>query len=144
MRLVWSERLRTGIREIDLQHQGFIDIINDLEDFCHESPARGSQARGRDLDRILAQLVAYAEFHFATEDALMGRHLPESSPHLLVHARAHAGFGQHIQAFRRRPEGERLAAAGQLLDHLKRWLEQHILGVDKKLVELIEARHDHA
>lgn len=132
MRLVWSEQLRCGIREIDLQHQGFIEIVNDLDDFCHGNPARAS------LDQILAQLTVYAEFHFETEDALMGSYLAEDSSHLIAHTRAHARFSERIQAFRARPEAERLAAASELLDHLEHWLLHHIMGSDKDMAALID------
>ena len=131
MRLVWGEKFRTGIREMDLQHQGFIEIVNDLEDFCQGNAAQA------DLDQILAQLSAYAEFHFETKEALMGNHLAETTPHYLAHSNAHARFSEHIQAFRKLPKAERQAAIADLLAYLKRWLEQHIMGIDKKLAELI-------
>jgi hypothetical protein len=67
MRLNWNAELVTGVRQIDLQHQELIELINELES-AHE--------RGQDdlaLADVLPRLTSYALFHFCTEEGLMAK-----------------------------------------------------------------------
>ena len=67
MRLIWTPELVTGVRQIDLQHQELIDLINEL-DAAHES--------GLDdlaLADVLSRLTSYVLFHFGTEEGLMAK-----------------------------------------------------------------------
>lgn len=130
MHLVWREALRTGLRDIDLQHRELIEIINDLEDAC------GGTGEIASIDAILARLSAYAVFHFETEEALMRTQLPAASAHAEAHLQAHGDFAARLQAFRVLGEAARVQRSAALHDFLKTWFVDHVMGTDKALARL--------
>lgn len=73
MRLIWTPELVTGVRQIDLQHQELIDLINELES-AHESGQHTAA-----LSEVLPRLTGYALFHFATEEGLMAKVAPSAA-----------------------------------------------------------------
>jgi len=122
MPLHWNDTLATGVRQIDLQHQELIEILNELE----AAHAAGHAAEA--LDEVLPRLEAYVLFHFATEEGLAAAHDPD---HVAAHRREHAGFAARVAELRAGP----LAAADlpALIDYLKRWLVEHIMKTDRAL-----------
>lgn len=131
MRLNWTPALATGIRQIDLQHQELIDIINELE----AAHVAGEQARA--LDEVLPRLSAYVLFHFGTEEAMMAG-LRGAERHAERHTAEHREFAAEVAAvaaLRGGPDaGVDLTA---LLDYLKRWLLGHIMQTDRELATLL-------
>lgn len=128
MELTWTAEMATGARQIDLQHQELIALINVLE---------RDHAAGRDaaaLDEALPKLAAYVLFHFGTEEALM-LSSGIAAEHFAQHKQWHSDFAARIAAWRGRP-----AAAHdlpELIDYLKTWLVQHIMRADRELVAIL-------
>lgn len=130
MPLIWNNTLATGVRQIDLQHQELIEMINELE-WAH---AAGREADA--LDDILPRLAAYVLFHFGTEEALMPT--AAAYPKAEEHRRQHQEFADQVAALRNRPVAA--IELDPLIDYLKRWLIEHIMKTDQDLARHISAK----
>jgi hemerythrin-like metal-binding protein len=116
--------MATGVRQIDLQHQELIALINELE----AALAAGREAQA--LGEALPKLTAYILFHFGTEESLM-KNSGIASEHFALHKQQHKSFAEHIGALRSHPDAATLPA---LIDYLKTWLVEHIMRSDRDLV----------
>lgn len=131
MRLVWNESLRTGIHDIDLQHQELIEIINELEAANEEEQAAA------DIDKGIARLFDYVFFHFETEESIIRSRI-EGTPHADRHVQEHLQFVGHLEAFKKLSGERQRQALVPLLDYLKHWLLAHVMGTDQELARSIE------
>lgn len=132
-RLTWNNSLETGIRQIDLQHQELIDMINELETAYldgHDDNA---------LNRLLPRLTTYVVFHFGTEEGMV-RKFAAGTPHAEHHLSEHGKFTQKIATMKQVSATGKRQALGELVDYLKTWLLEHIMKTDKELGKLIQAR----
>lgn len=132
MPLTWNLSLATGIRQVDLQHQELIDIINDLE--AAHLAGRQEQA----LQELLPQLAAYALFHFGTEEAMMKKSA-EYGGHIARHLGEHRAFTEKVAAFRARPVIP--AELAELVAYLNAWLVEHIMKTDREMASLLPGQH---
>lgn len=130
MPLTWTDTLATGIRQIDLQHQELIEIINELE----TAHAAGRQAEA--LDEVLPRLTAYVLFHFATEEALMPA--AAAYAHAEKHRQQHQEFAARVAALRSQPTAS--IDLDTFIAYLKRWLVEHIMKTDHDLARHIAGR----
>ena len=83
----WSDALNIGIPEIDSQHQGLVDTINEL----WEAIVR--KAEESDVARILDELQRYVVSHFTAEEALMR---VQGYPRFEEHREEHRAFQARI------------------------------------------------
>lgn len=130
MTLRWTTTLETGNRQIDLQHQELVDLLDELA---------AAHASGRDeeaLREILPRLASYVLFHFATEEMLMAA-LPASNAHAVAHRRAHREFSTRIETLQARTAAGEQPPLAPLIDYLTSWLREHIMHTDRELVALI-------
>ena len=125
MPLIWTDTLATGIRQIDLQHQDLIELINALE------TAHAGGHRQTALEEVLPRLSAYALFHFGTEEAMMGK-LP--AEHAERHRRQHQVFTDRVETMRQAPAAN--IDLAELIAYLKQWLIEHIMKTDRELARL--------
>lgn len=132
MPLTWNLSLATGIRQVDLQHQELIDIINDLE--AAHLAGRQEQA----LQELLPQLAAYALFHFGTEEAMMKKSA-EYGGHIARHLDEHRAFTEKVATFRARPVTP--AELAELVAYLNAWLVEHIMKTDREMASLLPGQH---
>jgi hemerythrin-like metal-binding protein len=133
MLLTWNSNLGTGIRQIDLQHQELIEMINELEVAYldgHDDNA---------LNRLLPRLTSYVVFHFGTEEGMV-RKFAAGTLHAEHHLGEHRKFTQKIAEMKEMPGTDKHLALGGLVDYLKSWLLEHIMKTDKELGKLIQAR----
>ena len=120
--ITWDDRYSVD-PAMDPQHKKFFEILNRL----HDAMLSGA---GREIhNRTLLELAAYTRTHFRSEEALLGR---RGYPELVAHKQMHEGFIAQVR------ELESKIAAGQhvltvdLLQFVKTWLSDHILGADAK------------
>lgn len=128
MRLTWTAEMATGVRQIDMQHQELIALINDLEN----AHAAGREAAA--LDEALPRLAAYVLFHFGTEESLM-KNSGIASAHFALHKQQHKSFAARIDTLRSRPDAA--TELPGLIDYLKTWLVEHIMRSDRELVAIL-------
>lgn len=126
MTIVWTVELETGLRQIDLQHQELVDLINE---------AASAHEQGRDkemLDQILPKLSAYVIFHFSTEESLLSS-AGVANLHAAAHREMHRDFTCQIQRLKQASTEGNRDALPELVEYLQRWLVNHIMVTDKEL-----------
>ena len=66
---VWDQNFVTGLPEVDEQHHALVDLFNELSRSLFLSDASREVVLNDTFDR----LVAYTQYHFRDEEALMPR-----------------------------------------------------------------------
>ena len=121
----------TGVRQIDLQHQELVRLINEME----RAHAVGQSSTA--LDDILPSLTTYALFHFGDEELLLAQ-VAEGTAYAEHHLKEHRSFVDEIQrliASRASQSDSDLVEV--LTRYLADWLVQHISGTDRVLARLL-------
>lgn len=129
--LTWNDRYSVRIRTFDAQHKQLFDCLNELHDAMKRGLANSA------VQSILMRLVGYTRSHFAAEEEAMARlAYPDYEPHQQVHRLLTARVNEFVERFRR---GE-LTLSISLMEFLRDWLEQHIVGMDQQYSEYMNAR----
>lgn len=119
----WSDAMSVGNLHIDEQHQILIDTINQLA-------SAESQNDRPVVSMIIDELVAYAAFHFQFEEQLIEA---GGYPDVDKHRRIHHGFVEWVTKARDEFIYQRRAQlGGRILNFLRDWLHDHILGEDQR------------
>ena len=114
----WSERFSVGVRALDDQHRGLIEMINTMH----------GKTDGGTMFDVVMQMFNYATVHFASEEKLM---LAHSYPEVDQHVREHKAFLAKTTDFSGR-DFSKPEARAQVASYLREWLTHHILDVDMK------------
>ena len=126
--LEWSERLATGIPEIDSQHKRIVDMVNQMREAMEKGDTEA-------VGRVIPDMVDYTISHFAFEEALMEE---AGYRFLMPHRRVHQLFTRRIPEFQ-----ARYAAGEDILEELHtmlvRWLANHIQNEDHGYVAAVQA-----
>lgn len=124
MLFVWDDTCKTGIDEIDKDHQAMVKLINDL----YEAMQDGSG--GALLLPIFSALKRYTETHFVKEEAFMAEcGAPEQEKHLQEHQ---VMISKLADLEYRHRHGE-AAISLQTLTLLRDWFKNHICLTDKEM-----------
>jgi len=130
----WYDNFATGIERIDEQHRRLVEILNDLA--SHIAFA----ADDLSLDALLASLVDYTLYHFATEEAVWGEYLA-GDPAEAAHRQEHQAFvARVLQAKAEYGDRGVEELVQDLLSLLTLWLASHILEKDRHLAKVVLAR----
>lgn len=133
MPIIWNSNLVTGIRQVDLQHQELIELINELES-AHNS---GQDAVA--LADVLPRLMTYVFFHFNEEETITSR-VADGMEHFERHIAEHRQFTDLISKLKfDQPENVSQAVADLVL-YLQTWLIEHIMKTDMQLAAIYHAR----
>jgi len=117
----WTSEMSVGIAELDEQHQGLVDLLNRF----HERMMAG---RGRGMvDGVLAELLRYAEIHFASEERLFAEH---GYPEALAHQAEHKSFTARVRELRAEVASGKQFVSLTALNFLRDWIADHVLNVD--------------
>lgn len=127
----WNSNLSVGVTSIDAQHQNLFAMARELRDAMESGT--GSLVVGRLLDR----LASYTNMHFAHEERLMQLH---GYPGLEVHREEHNRLRQRVEDYRLSLRQGHSCINLQLLLFLKRWLVEHIGGMDQDAAGYLETR----
>ncbi len=129
----WQESFRTGIQEIDEQHQELVALLNHVANYATFTPDKYL------LKQTLAKLFEYAEYHFQCEEDIFAAVFP-NEPETIKHKKTHTSFIKRLRKFEKAlnstpPDLE----IEELLSFLAGWLATHILNSDKHMVLRINA-----
>ncbi len=117
----------TGVRQIDLQHQELVRLINQME----RAHAAGQSSTA--LDDILPSLTTYALFHFGDEELLLAQ-VAEGTAYAEHHLKEHRNFVAEIQRLISSRASQSDAELVEVLTrYLANWLLTHISGTDRVL-----------
>ena len=127
----WSPLFKTGLEEVDLQHQRLVELLNQLaQDADSAQPSY--------IDAALNDLAQYAIHHFGCEERIMSvTHV--DSRHADAHRLAHERFIQQVGGWMKQRQSNQSLSLWQLLDFLASWLTFHILGEDQALGRQVQA-----
>ncbi len=119
----WKVDYNLGIEDIDYQHHYFMNLINRLSEELSTVTAPARQAA------LIAELNAYARFHFISEENIMQK---AGYPQLEIH-REH-----HLDLIRQLNSREALLKlensnqrADEIIGFLSEWFLQHTTGEDR-------------
>ncbi|MGK7295067.1 MAG: GGDEF domain-containing protein [Candidatus Wenzhouxiangella sp. M2_3B_020] len=128
----WNRSFVTGLETVDEQHRHLVDLINSLG---HRSAS--NDVSGGDLDALFRELIDYADYHFAEEEALMDQ-VGIDARHIRSHRENHRRFLREVELLRQEGNGtESRHHAPAVLDYLVHWLTYHILGQDQDMARQI-------
>ena len=133
MPITWNSNLVTGIRQIDLQHQELIELINELES-AHNS---GQDAVA--LADVLPRLKSYIFFHFNEEETITSR-VADGMDHFERHIAEHRQFTDLISKLKFDQPEKVSQAVDDLVSYLQVWLIEHIMKTDMQLAAIYHAR----
>jgi len=131
---LWDPRFETHLEEVDGQHHRLVDLINAFSSRLGEQ----GELDPASLGSLHADLVAYARYHFDTEEKLMDAEGLDRR-YVERHRQEHQDFCRHVDAGLAGPGAPPAVAAGKLLEYLVHWLTYHILGSDQSMARQIAA-----
>lgn len=136
----WTEKLITGVPEIDKQHRVLVDSINEanirlMDD--HDIKV---------VEQITKDLLSYAIYHFETEEDLMQQmgYERESAADAQLHQKQHREFSAQVLAVRDGLRDGKAISREDLLSFLNGWLVSHIMNTDQRLGAFIKQKRNTA
>lgn len=129
----WSDAMLTGVAEIDSQHRILVDTLIEAQ-----AKLTGNLSDPL-FEQITRDLLAYAIYHFDTEEKLMRRHDYAAAvpADMAAHLAQHRRFSEQVVALRTDGRAGTPGAREALLDFLRDWLIGHILTSDQHLGRFI-------
>ncbi len=121
----WDDSFSVGIVEIDEQHRRWIEIINELHDSIMDK-----DISAQTTNRILHEMIDYANFHFAFEEDYMER---INYAELRKHRYQHEFFRKNLLTRLQEERAGGLLRNTDVMRILMSWLQKHILEEDKKI-----------
>lgn len=126
--LGWDPLLELGHDIIDAEHCILHKLIVDFESAANQDASKD------ELIRILKEIIAYAEFHFASEEKIMADY---QYPELKEHATFHSTLLAEVRDKCVELQQDKIESA-QLYAFLLNWFAFHTSHEDKKLVRFIK------
>jgi hemerythrin len=132
----WSDSLSTGIDEIDKQHKFLVSTLNEA------NRKLAADASRQTLEQILVDLIGYAIYHFEIEESLMKlfEYEAECADDATLHIQDHRSFAQRMAAWRNDMRNGLEVDGNEILQFLKQWLTNHILGRDHRMAQWVLAK----
>ena len=127
----WVDAIKINIREIDIQHQRWIDIHNSLDEVL----TKGSyQEVEKTAIETLKAMHDYSHVHFKFEEAFMQK---IQYPDLIEHRRMHKDFSTLIYQHYRDILEAKIVLNSVIMKMIKNWLIDHIMMEDKKIASYL-------
>jgi len=118
----WSANLSVNIKEIDTQHQKWIEIINDLNDAMKAGKSKEI------LGDVFKRLIDYTKFHFKYEEDLFEKYgYMDKVSHKMLHQKLVNEVNGYYNDFK----AGKMSVSIQLMQLLSNWLIDHIQKTDK-------------
>jgi len=123
--LNWDSSYSVGVKELDDQHRKMIDFINDLEQALGIADNRDA------IVSVLNGLVAYTKDHFTAEELYFRQFDYEKTDD---HIQEHVDLLSEVEKLVYQFEIGESLDINKVVDFLKTWLLDHILGADQEYV----------
>ena len=130
----WNDaKMSIGIKLIDDEHKQLLDIINDLGTSIHKN------AQKDDILIIVDRLIDYAKYHFSREEEYFDKFNYEDT---VEHKKQHDIFIEKFEKIKHDLNEEKkicsIIVSEDVFLYLVEWLLYHIVGSDKKYVDLFK------
>lgn len=125
----WKDRYNIHFREIDAQHRGLLDLLNELID-CMDGRRNPEQ-----VARIFRDLGEYAGTHFSSEERYM---LAAKYPKFDEHRREHDSFTSKVSQLAQAYDPGDPHLIEETLSFLKQWYVEHITKVDQEYAPFLQ------
>ena len=119
----WDEKFSVKVKEIDDQHKGLFQIINDLNDAVSVGKAQDI------IEATVHKMIEYSKVHFGTEEKYMTKYNYKGYQE---HKVEHDEFSMKVLEMNSRLKAEVYVMSSEITRFLKDWLTDHILVTDKK------------
>jgi hemerythrin len=126
--VTWQNSYSMGIKLIDEQHKGLLEIVNDLYSHAAKNDAE-EHAYFKD---VIAKAVNYTKVHFATEEKIM---IATKFPEYNEHKKAHEDFILNIVKTAKDFDSGKRMVLVNFTNYLKDWILSHIAIIDVKYSE---------
>lgn len=127
----WSDDFATTVHCVDEQHKKLVFMVNDLHKAM--TAGKGNEA----LADVLTGLKEYVIQHFGDEEKWQQQ---AGYPGFLHHKKIHTQFVAKLVDLESNFKEGRVGISMELMDFLKDWLLQHIMGTDQKYVPYLKAK----
>ena len=119
----WGEHLSVGVKVFDDEHKQLVALVNKLNYAVTIGSAK------KTIGEILTSLVNYTKIHFKHEEDYMVLY---NYPEFEKHKKEHEALTNQVSDFYTRYHEGKTAFSLELMNFLKDWLINHILGSDMK------------
>jgi len=122
--ITWSDSYSIGIKMIDDQHKGLLDIVNDL--FSHST---GNETEELFYFKdVIHQAVKYVKNHFQDEEKLL---IATKYPGYVEHKKAHDQFTLTVVTSAKDFQSGKRLVLEKFAHFLKDWILSHIAVMDQ-------------
>ncbi len=130
-KIEWDDKLTTGIKSIDYEHQMLIERLNSVTEAIEKHLDEGTIAKTLDF------LLDYTNFHFSNEEKFIS---DNGYPGLEVQQKQHAEFKKSINQIilNYQQDGADKNIASDIHELLFTWLKKHIMEVDHQLIKYVK------
>jgi hemerythrin len=125
----WKDRYNINFREIDAQHRGLLDLINELGDLMDGG------SHPKDVARIFLALGDYAQTHFSSEERYMQA---ANYPKLAQHRQEHVTFVNRVKELSRDYNPGDIRQVEETSAFLRDWYLGHITKIDQEYVPYLK------
>ena len=129
MALTWSDKLSSGIEEIDLQHQRILELLSQLV-IANQSPV--SKER---LILTLKEFTKAIEEHFDYEEALLAK---SGYRGLKRHQAGHKEIAETLQSIIMSVIFDESEISNEMINRVVRWFEEHLTSEDPKYFKKVK------
>ena len=124
----WTSKFSVGIKLIDDQHKGLLDLVNDM--FNH---VVGNETEERIyFESVIQKAIQYVKVHFATEEKIMSATKFQGYKE---HKKAHDAFVMTVVNNISNFEAGEKVSLSTFTKFLKEWILSHIAIMDKQYFE---------
>ncbi|HHY64817.1 MAG TPA: hemerythrin family protein [Clostridiaceae bacterium] len=140
MVIKWKDEYSCYDPVIDAQHAKLIDLINEMNDVA-KLVEDGIDSYD-ELVSIFNELKDYAVYHFSHEEKMFEEHGYDSF-NIKVQKIEHDNFKNKVSAINIYDLDENQdETVRSILDFLSKWLDHHILKIDKKFGEFLRDKNE--
>jgi len=124
--ITWDPKLRTGIPDIDSEHENLVVLCNDFYKSLLQN--KDTEDYHKVIRRTLERCLNYAAIHFEDEEKLM---IAANYDNYRQHKAEHEGFKEKVQIAYTRINQITISEAIKFAHYLRDWIQNHIAYDDK-------------
>jgi hemerythrin len=125
----WTDKISTGIKELDEQHKHFIELFNFCIDNCENKNFDVCKAK-----KHMMEIICYARKHFSTEERIFEKYnYSHSKEHAIEHIKLLATLLSKYDQF----DGSKEAGL-DFLEFIDKWVNEHLAKEDMKYAKYLK------